>query len=154
MSSNKVKIWFNKRYISVVLNDNFRIHDNEIQILFAEYKVIDISQLTEKNYKELLIFIKQGIQQSEQLLIQFFKNIKEEIEPLYSSEFDHYYVEIDIVTCNFNIGEKHLPILEFDIRFDCMDNENEPIFMHDSRGLCHIEFEVNAQKQLIVKEVS
>lgn len=152
MSSNEVKIWFDKRSISVTLNDDFRIHDKEIQILFAEFKVIDVSQLKEQNYTEILHLIKLGIQQSQQIVTQFFQKRKEEIEPLYSSELNHYYVEIDI--CGLNISEKHSPILEFDIRFDCMDKKNQPVFMYDSRGLCHIEFEVNNNKELVIKEVS
>ncbi|WP_420573408.1 hypothetical protein [Kordia sp.] len=149
---NEIKIWFDKRFISITLNEHFRIHDKEIQVLFAEFKEIDISQLTEQNYVDILNFIKLGVEQSEQIVTQFFQKRKEQIEPLYSSELNHYYLEIDI--CSLNISEKHSPIIEFDIRFDCMDKKNHPIFMYDSRGLCHIEFEVNKNKELIVKEVS
>lgn len=146
---------FHNRPTKVDLKEVFYpISDNEIGIVDKAYRRLTVDRLNGAAYHELLDLIRSAIARSEQLAVDFYNDNKEEVEPLYSLELDHYSVGIDLLAYAPNAAANGRPALELDVLIECRDKDGQPIFMYDSRGCCCVSFELNASNELIVSSVS
>jgi len=152
---NQIQVTFQNRNTIIDLSDTFyQISNNEIGIKPTPYRELQVKKLSLTDYYQLIKGFKLAIQKSDELVIDFFKSRENEIEPLYSMEFDHFQVELDLLSYRFNKRNNKQPIFELDVLMDCMDAYNNHIFMHDSRGMCGISFEMNSKGILKVTEIS
>jgi hypothetical protein len=151
----KIQVLFKNRITNIDLSHIFfKLNENEIGIVQKNYRNLYVHKMNIDEFNRLINCIKSATIKSEQIAIEFFANNKEEIEPLYSNELDHYDVEVDLLSYELKNNDIQLPNFEFDILIHCMDKEDQPIFMYDSRGCCTVSFELNNLNELRAKEIS
>jgi hypothetical protein len=157
----KIQAPFHGRLTTISLAENFyELNENETGIIERAYRTLYATKLSEDEFAWVIGIIKAAIAKAEPLVAEYFAAKQKEtdepygLEPLYSLEFDHYDVDVDVLSYGLNNNNNQAPALEFDIIIDCMDKDDQHIFLYDSRGTCTVGFEVNHLDGLRVTEVS
>ncbi|EDP97797.1 hypothetical protein U8527_05585 [Kordia algicida OT-1] len=154
---DEIKIVFKGTPTTIDLSDAFYKLNNTIRIKSIKskgYENFGVSELNLTTYNDLKEHIKRAIQITEEKIDDFYEEDKEELEPLYSAELDHFRVEFDLMSYGLNKENHTQPKATFDILIDCMDYGDQPIFLYDSRGLFYVSFELTSNNELNIIEIS
>ncbi len=146
---------FYNKPVTIQMEDNFyTINQQQIGIVERGYRQTTTNIISIEEFERISGLFKTALSISEPLAQNFYAENREEIEPLFSEELDHYKVAIDLLSYTVNSNNTNNPSIQFDISIECRDKDDQPIFMYDTRGFCTISFETDNAGTLLVKEVS
>lgn len=150
---NQIEIAFLGRRSKLDLSDLFYdIKNNQRKIVNKHYRIGSGEILSQHELEHFEVVVHKALLLAEPLITAHFGRNKDEAAFLLSREFDHYDVDIDLISFGQHKKDEQLPLAEFHLLFDCMDKNDSPIFIYDSRGCYSVLFEVNRLYELKVIE--
>jgi len=149
-SQHELRVTLGGQEKQVEIAGNFDYFNSHVGIKDKNYRNIAKDRLNAEDYNWLIERIGKAVEQSERLATEFILK-EEDVELLYSVEFEHYHTRLDILSYGLNNVDANDSVCEFDIGFCAQDEQGQVIFMYDTRGSCSLRYKLfqNGDLQLV-----